>query len=315
MNRLASSFFAMACACAGLGMLPFVARADELPQDTNHIESLTPEQAWKLAAEFPGVVIEIEIKGHGRQKLAGCLPLNRLESLDAESAKALAECKAQELSLNGLTALDAETATALAEFNRSYLRLNSLAMLSAETAKALAEFKGRGLVLDGLTTLDAETAKALAVFKAHGLYLNGLTTLDAETATALAECGPLHLNGLTTLCDDAAKALAEFKGQPLSLKGLTTLSTETARLVCASAKSGSEVSLPGLTALDTPDAVEIAKILATAKGRLSMPNLEKISPKTLTALIEKTDVMIPRIETLELIPEPDGSPTEDFVIP
>ena len=313
MNRLASSFFAMACACAGLGMLPFVARADELPQDTNHIESLTPEQAWKLAAEFPGVVIEIEIMGHGRQKLAGCLPLNRLESLDAETAKALAgfrgplhlnglttldaeaakalgECKGSRLYLNGLTTLSADAATALAEC-KGPLHLDGLTTISADAATALAGCKGYRLSLDGLTTISADAAKALAEFQGHVLYLNGLTTLDAETATALAECGPLHLNGLTTL------------------------STETARLVCASAKSGSEVSLPGLTALDTPDAVEIAKILATAKGRLSMPNLEKISPKTLTALIEKTDVMIPRIETLELIPEPDGSPTEDFVIP
>jgi hypothetical protein len=43
--------------------------------------------------------------------------------------------------------------------------------------------------------------------------------------------------------------------------------------------------------------------------------LKKISPKTLTALIEKQDVEIPLIETLELIPEPDGSATDDFVIP
>jgi len=51
------------------------------------------------------------------------------------------------------------------------------------------------------------------------------------------------------------------------------------------------------------------------EGWLSLPNLKKISPKTLTALIEKQDVRIPLTETLELIPEPDGSATEDFVIP
>jgi hypothetical protein len=32
-------------------------------------------------------------------------------------------------------------------------------------------------------------------------------------------------------------------------------------------------------------------------------------------LIEKRDVEIPLIETLEFIREPDGSTTEDFVIP
>ena len=45
------------------------------------------------------------------------------------------------------------------------------------------------------------------------------------------------------------------------------------------------------------------------------PQPQKISPKTLSALIEKEDLEIPLIETLELIPEPDGSVTDDFVIP
>jgi hypothetical protein len=59
----------------------------------------------------------------------------------------------------------------------------------------------------------------------------------------------------------------------------------------------------------------VAKALATRKGPLALPNLKKISPKTLSALIEKEDVDIPLIETLELIQEPDGSATEDFVVP
>ena len=33
------------------------------------------------------------------------------------------------------------------------------------------------------------------------------------------------------------------------------------------------------------------------------------------SLIEKQDVCIPPIDTLELIAEPDGSPAEDLVIP
>jgi hypothetical protein len=50
-------------------------------------------------------------------------------------------------------------------------------------------------------------------------------------------------------------------------------------------------------------------------GHLSLSKLERISAKALLALIEKEDVEIPPIETLELIPEPDGSTTDDFVIP
>jgi hypothetical protein len=74
-------------------------------------------------------------------------------------------------------------------------------------------------------------------------------------------------------------------------------------------------SLPGLTAFVAPDAVAVATALAARKGPLQLPNLQNISPKTLTALIAKEDVEIPLIETLELIPEPDGSVTDDFVIP
>jgi hypothetical protein len=73
--------------------------------------------------------------------------------------------------------------------------------------------------------------------------------------------------------------------------------------------------LPNLKTIDSPDSIAIAQALATRKGPLSLPNLKKISPETLTALIAKEDVQIPLIETLELIPEPDGGATDDFVIP
>jgi len=61
--------------CLLLG--PRVVIADELPEDTNKIESLTVEQARKLAAEA-------EFKGES-------LDLSGLTTLDAATAKALAE--------------------------------------------------------------------------------------------------------------------------------------------------------------------------------------------------------------------------------
>lgn len=206
---------------------PRPAMADELPKDTNKIKRLTPEQARKLAEKF----------------------------------------------------------------EQGYLRLNGLTTLDAATARALAESKVEGLQLPGLTTLDAETAKALANFKGDLLSLNGLTTLDA----------------------DSAKALAQFKHVRLDLNRLTTLDAEAAAAVAAGENWDGE--LRKITALDSPDSVAIAKALATRKGLLILPNLKKISPKTLSALIAKEDVEIPLIETLELIQEPDGSATEDFVIP
>jgi hypothetical protein len=170
------------------------ALADELPADTNQIESLTPEAARKLAGEFPGVEVEVVVP-RGTFPLPDCLPLN------------------------------------------------------------------------GLKALDAETAKALAGYGRGPLLLNGLTTLDAATATALV-------------------AIKNWNGQ-----------------------------LPAFTAFDTPDSVAIAEALATRQGKLTFPNLQKISPKTLTALLTKNDVEIPLVETLEVIPEPDGSLTEDFLVP
>jgi hypothetical protein len=73
--------------------------------------------------------------------------------------------------------------------------------------------------------------------------------------------------------------------------------------------------LPGVTAFTAADSVAVAKALAKRQGPLALPNLRKISPRTLSALIEKEDVDIPLIEALELIQEPDGSPTDDFVVP
>ena len=404
------------CFIAHCSLGSTAARAGELPADTNKIESLTLEWGRKLAKDFPGVVVEVETKGLGKREIPGCLPLNGLKSLDAETAKvlagygkgrlllnglttldaatakalaefkgvslavngltaldddaanALAEVKVQWLDLAGLTTLDAETAAALAAFKGVMLSLNGLTTLDAEAAKALAAFKGDTLFLNGLTSLNAETAKVLAVFKGGGLSLQGPHTLDAETAKALAEFKGewLEVNGLTTLSDDTAKALGEFKGNTLALNGLISLNANTAKafvvfrgerlrfnglttLDADTAKALAELKgrlyltkavtesfcmknpftsetastwaalLQGdmsfVTALDSPDSVAIAKALAARKGPLSLPNLKKISPKTLTALIQKKDVEIPLIDTLELIPEPDGSTTDDFVIP
>ena len=267
MNPLArSSLLVVAVMVAGMSLGHSLSLADELPEDTNTIESLTPEQARKLAKEFPGVTVEFEIKGFGKPRVPDCLPLNGLKSLDAE------------------------------------------------TARALAGYGKGPLVLSGLTTLDADTAKALAEFKGIRLDLSGLTTLDVCTAKALAEFrGQLHLNGLTTFDPDTFKALTELKGDLLPLNGLTTLSAETAKALAAAEKWDGR--LLRINALDSPDAVAVAQALATRKGPLKLPNLKRLSPKTLTALIQKRDVEIPLIETLELIQEPDGSVTEDFIIP
>jgi len=121
------------------------------------------------------------------------------------------------------------------------------------------------------------------------------------------------LNGLKSVDANLAEALAGYRKGPLLLNGLITLSEEAAKALAAAEKW--DGNLPALTDLDSPNSVAVAQSLAARKGSLSLPNLKKISPKTLAALIDKKDVGIPFVETLELIPEPDGSPTDDFIIP
>jgi hypothetical protein len=252
MTTAKSNLFLVAVALFVSGMLLGIApvRADELPADTNKIESLTPERARKLATEFSGVSVAVGIGGNS--------PANPRP----RSGFGVTESRC--LPLNGLKSIDKETAKELAGYSRG------------------------PLLLDGLTTLDADTATALVEFK-HRLYLDGLTTLDAETAKGFANV--MFLN----------------------LAGLSALDARTAKVLAASPKWNGQ--LPKITTLDTPDSVVVAKALATRKGPLSLPSLKKISPKTLSALIEKRDVEIPLVATLEFIAEPDGSETDDFVIP
>ena len=273
MTTAKSNLFLVAVALFVSGMLLGIApvRADELPADTNKIESLTPERARKLATEFSGVSVAVGIGGNS--------PAN------PRPRRGFGVSESRCLPLNGLTSIDKETAKELAGYSKGPLLLDGLTTLDADTATALVEFKGGYLYLRGLTTLDADTATALAKFR-HRLYLDGLTTLDAETAQGFANV--MFLN----------------------LAGLSALDARTAKVLAASPKWNGQ--LPKIT---TPDSVVVAKALATRKGPLSLPSLKKISPKTLSALIEKRDVEIPLVATLEFIAEPDGSETDDFVIP
>jgi hypothetical protein len=279
---------------------------------------LTPALARELA------------RYRGRLSIAGLRG-----ELSPEAAAALQAYRGPSIDLSGpaIDRLSPETAAELAKIpvkldlplrvldsvplakklaGQSSLSLNDLTVLSDEAAQALARHE-RDLSLNGLTTLSAEAAKALSQHQALGLRLNGLTTLSEEAAKALAQSkGLLSLNGLTTLSADTAQSLGQHQGD-LSLAGLTRLSAEAAKALAVADKwSG---FLPRVTALDSLDAVAVAEALATKKGPLNLPGLRKISPKTLTALLQKEDVAIPLLEMLELIPEPDGSPTEDFVIP
>ncbi len=265
----------------------------------------------------------------------GFLSLGGLRMLSVEDATVLATTTAS-LRLPGVTAFAAEVATKLGQVR--WLELPGLRALDAETAAGLASGPGV-LRLDGLAQLEPEAARGLAG-RRDTLMLYGLTHLDAATAAALATCRADLRFGrqFATLAPEVAEALATHRGQVL-LPGLVdpppevadrllrnnrilfdlgcyasrkTLSPEVAT---ALAKRQEEISLDGIETFESRDAVAIARALATKQGPLALPNLKKLSPKTLLTLAEKEDLELPPIDALELIPEPDGSLTEDFVIP
>jgi hypothetical protein len=316
MTLTLQSLFVLALFVSGIPVCWNYGLADELPKDTNEIETLTPQGAKDLVARFPGKDIEVEIKGIFRHPAPQCLPLNGLKTLDAETASALAAYGKAGLVLNGLETLDAATANALAGCKCQWLFLNGVTKLEADAARALSAFKGRWLWLCGLTTLNVDTAKSLAAFKGKSLCLNGVTELDADVGKALAhfEGKTLYLAGLEKIDAETARALAGSTGRfSLSVPGLNAMDAAAAKALAANERW--DGALPSLTSFESPDAINIAATLATFKGRLALPKLKRISPKTLSALIVKEDIEIPPIETLDLIPEPDGSVTEDFVIP
>lgn len=190
--------------------------------------------------------------------------------------------------------------------------LNKLKTLPAEVAAVLATHNGN-LYFGALRELSPEAARAFAQSEA-ALCFPGLRTISDEAVSALAsrqgEATYLEL-GVRSLSPAALESLSRSKGC-LSLDGLKSLSVEQARML---ARCEGDVDLPGLKALKTPDAVDVAAALAKKKGGLALRSLRSISPKTLTALLAKRDVRIPPIESLSFIAEPDGSLTEKFVMP
>jgi len=391
-----------ASAASGLALTSTRSLTNDLPEDINKIESLTPEQARRLSdgfqdtflsldrlhtldADTAAVLADIKVKylslnglttlSHEAARALAKSPATHLylggvPALDVATAGALAEFKGEELYLLGLVSLDVRAATALAAYAGGSLVLNAfrglaplnldaaeqiaasrarflvlgVTALDVAIARALARFEGEGLSINCPTTLDVPLAEALSGFRGRWLALDGLVRLDPATAKAIAAFRgeDLCLDGLRALDPPTATALAAFGGRQLSLSSLTALDAEAATALAKVAGSlyvSEELewafcnenpltvdtvaawvaltrgNLAGITDLDSPDSIAIAQALATRKGPLLMPDLQKISPKTLLALIEKRDVEIPPIETLDLIPEPDGSPTEDFVIP
>ena len=287
------------------------------------LKSLSVDEARALG-EYKGNELHLglpQLTGDVAVAVAGSqcarLYLKELAEIDTATATTLAAYSGRGLGLGGLEKLSVDAARALAGFKGGDLSLDGPQLPSPDVLDAIAAFQGRWLWLNGPTTLSEPQARSLARFKGQLLAIDSLPTLTPEAARALAEFQgkDLMLDGLTAVDADTAQALAGFKGD-VRLMGLKSLSLDTARFVYERRpQKNLGMFFRGLTALDTPDAEQVARYLAGCEGNLVLPSLQKISPKALNALLAKQDIVLPPIDSLELIPEPDGSPTVKVVIP
>ena len=190
--------------------------AEDLPEDTNEIKTLTAEQAADLMANF---------LGHQ-------LKLNGLTSIDKDVAAELAKLEGYRyLSLCGLTSIDKDVAQELSNFKGNELSLDGLTSIDKDVAEELAKIKGEALNLRGLTSLDKDVAQGLAKFDGW-LSLNGLTSIDKDVAKELATFeGQLDLSGLISIDKDVAQELAKFKGGYLNLNGLTSINKDVLKIL------------------------------------------------------------------------------------
>lgn len=245
------------------------ATAAELPTDTNHIESLSPAEAAALVETCPGRSLNLLPPNHPQWAFTPGLPLDRLQTLELDTARVLARCNRFPLvTFDGLKTLDARVASRLASGNAG-LSLRGLTRLDLPVATALARFDRQTLSLGDLSVLDAEAARALGEFK--GTYCHAGIAAAAGVPEIFAALGD-RIGCLTeTVCAQTPLTLAIARAigdRPRQVGG----------------------SLPALTTFAGPDAVVIAAALARRQGLLALPNLKRVSPRTLSALLAKEDV-------------------------
>lgn len=309
--------------------------AKKLPQELVEIST----EAARALATLPGNLHLDKLETLSADAAAvladrpkGGLTFRGMRSLSPEAARALARTPGA-LGLDGLESISAEVAEILAARTGGL----SLGRLREVPHPALMDRLVKRDGLRGVRTLPDEVIATIAALPGDRT-LDGLKTLsDAQAELLGRHEGTLSLNGLPTLSDEAARSLLRHRG-PLQLAGLRDVSNETLALILqdpnlgptwvASLRSLSpklarglvasphwDGTLAGITAFEAPDSFAIAQILSTRKGPLRLPQLKRISPRALFVLLDAEDVVVPAVQTLDLIPEPDGSPNDDFVLP
>ena len=157
--------------------------AEDFPEDTNKIKSLTAEQAADL----------VMVVTHVREDEV--LVIRGLTSIDKDVARELAKFKGKRLFLDGLTSIDKDVARELSKYKGSlYLggrprgRGRGLTSINKDVAQELAKYEGEHLSLNGLTSIDKDVAQKLAKFEGKELWVS-LESID-EVSLAYLKSNP-----------------------------------------------------------------------------------------------------------------------------
>jgi hypothetical protein len=257
---------------------------DELPYDTEALETLTIAQAALLAARAGDLSLDglteisdevAEILSH---HVGGSLSLNNITTL-SETAAALARHEG-DVDLQALTRLTSEALAAKLAISTD---LWNLAEITPEAARVVVAADSPWSMFDGLEDLSVETAAAFAHSRST-LSFGGLRALSDDVATALVPHeGCLCLGGLAALSVDTARILAQHKG-PLKLDGLVSLDDEVVEVL---SRHVGELGLDGVTNLS----VTAACALAAHAGPISLGGLHTLSTAAAKALASHDDLL------------------------
>ena len=276
------------------------------------VSSLTPE----LGAIFAGCPGRLDLCGvetltpqivDALMERRGSLAFSALASLEPDVAAALSRCVADVLELDGLTSLEPEVAASLGD-RSGFLYLRGLSTLSTDVAAGLAACDY--LALNGGIRLTPDAAAALGGGGNQVVFVGSMQELTPEVAIGLAGCRLLRFDPAPPAVNPrVAEILAGVAGRESVLPFLEALTPEIAQRF---AERRDDVVLAGIRTLVSADATEIARILATKRGGLALPDLARITPGALQILVEKNDVQLPDAGTLEIVASADG---DDVIVP
>ena len=206
-----------------------------------------------------------------------------LTELSPEAAAAVVGSR-HGFSMHSLESITPEAATALAS-PFTNMRMWGLKTISPAAATALAKTRGILDIRMFGPELTDDSARAFAAQMQTGpcpaFDFGGLKKLTVpEFALLVVGRANLHggLGGVAELSDDVARALAESKDNLKPLPSLTSLTS--AALAAKYARQPGDVNFKKLASL--PD--DIAKALATHKGKLDLSGVQSLSAEAAKAL-------------------------------